>query len=157
MFKASFGRDLTSSLESGVQEMPVDRIAAFSKAPRLGTLLWRLKWGFDATVYKRTIELLAEEAHTSMKMAEMLIREWLNPNCESCNGAKELILEDRRIQCPKCQGLGLKRYSDHARARFMDMRLEDWREISPQVKRVTQRLNRAERLVNSTMHYELER
>jgi len=157
MFKASFGRDLTASLESGVQEMPVDRIAAFSRASRLGTLLWRLKWGFDATVYKRTTELLADEAHTSPKMAEMLIREWLNPNCEACRGAKETILCDRRILCPKCQGLGLKRYSDHARARFMDMRLEDWREISGQVKRVTQRLNRAERLVNSTMHYELER
>lgn len=156
-FRSAFGRDLQASLESGPVECPVDRIAAFSRAPRLGTLLWRLKWGFDATVYKLTIKLLAEEAHTSLKMAEMLIREWLNPNCEACGGARETILGDRRILCPKCQGLGLKRYSDHSRARFMDMTLEEWREISGQVKRVTQRLNRAERLVSSTMHYELER
>lgn len=156
-FRASFGHDLQSTLESGSHEMPVDRIAAFSRASRLGTLLWRLKYGFDASVYQRTADLLATEAHTTSKLAEMLIREWLNPACEACRGAQELILEDRRILCPKCGGLGLKRYSDHARARFMEMSVEDWRKLSNQVKRVMEALTRAERLVSATMHAELER
>lgn len=156
-FRASFGHDLSSTLESGSHEMPIDRIAAFSRASRLGTLLWRLKYGFDASVYQRTADLLASESHTTTQLAEMLIREWLNPNCEQCGGNCEYLISDKRIVCPKCNGLGLKRYSDHARARFMDMTVEDWRKVSNQVKRVMDTLTRAERLVSATMHAELER
>lgn len=160
-FRASFGHDLTSTLEASYHEMPIDRLAAFSRAGRLGTCLWRLRWGFDASVYNRTIVLLKSECgltgEVGRKLCEMVLREWLNPHCEVCLGAKETIAGDRRILCPRCKGLGLKRYSDGARARFMDMNIAEWREAANLAKLVLRKLTRAERLVGAQMHYELER
>ena len=160
-FRSSLGRDLSSSLESSYHEMPVDRIAAFSRAGRLGTLLWRLKYGHDPAAWRRTVNLLAVDAgiptDQGRRLCGMVIREWLDPNCPDCNGARELIAGDRRIVCPRCEGLGLRRYSDHARARFMGIPVAHWRALSGLYSRVLERLTHAERQVSATMHIELER
>jgi hypothetical protein len=88
-FRACLGHDLTSSLESRPHEAPVDRIAAFSRGERLGTLLWRLKWGHDATCYKRAIHGLSEatgqRSALGLRLCAMLVWEWLNPNCSNCS------------------------------------------------------------------------
>jgi hypothetical protein len=87
----------------------------------------------------------------------MLVWEWLNPNCANCNGARELIAGERRIVCPACDGLGLKRYSDRERARYMDLGLSEWRRVADKVKPIVEALTKAERQVSARMHLELER
>ena len=161
-FRSVIGHDLQSTLESSDHhEMPVDRLAAFSRAERLGTLLWRLKWGHDATSFQPAVEGLSEatgqRSALGVRLCGMLVWEWLNPNCENCKGARELIAGERRIVCPKCEGLGIKRYSDRERARYMNMSLEKWRKLSGKVKPVVEVLTKAERQVSARMHLELER
>ena len=157
-FRSSLGHDLASTLESSsYHEMPVDRLGAFSRAPRLGTVLWRLKYAYDPTVYWRAVDLLSRESSVGLRLCELVIREWLDQNCPNCNGAMELIAGDRRIVCPSCDGSGVKRHSDHARAAFMGLSLTQWRTHAPRYKRALERLTRAERLVSATMHAELER
>ena len=161
-FRAQIGHDLSSTLESSTYfETSIDRIAAFSRSPRLGCHLWRLKFGFDSTVYQGTINLLAKESRIDTekgrKLCELVLREWLNPLCEACFGAKELILENKRITCTQCHGLGLKRFTNRERAEFMQMPLEHWKAIARLYKRVLENLTKAERRVNAQMHFELER
>ena len=156
-FRASLGHDLESSLESSYHEMPVDRLGAFSRSSRLGTLLWRLKYAYDPTVYWRAVDMLALETSAGLRLCELVLREWLDQNCPACSGARELIAGDKRIVCPSCDGLGLKRHSDHARARFMGYSIASWRKHAHLYKRVLERLTHADRQVSATMHAELER
>jgi hypothetical protein len=158
-FRAVLAHDLESSLEDGPGERPVDRLRAFSKAPRLGTLLWRLKYDLDPYVYKQAVLLLANRARCktpiTRRLCELAIREWMDQHCRACRGARELIAGDRRLICPTCQGTGLHRHSDRSRAIFMGMEAGTWKKWAKKLADVSEHLTAAERRVNVQMHVEL--
>lgn len=129
-YRALIGRDLTSTLESDYHEMPVDRIGAFSRGSRLGTLLWRLKYSHDASAYRPATLLLAKreslQSTVGLRLVEMALNEWLLPQCSTCHGARELIVGPRRIICIECKGYGVKRYSNRERDSFLGFRFKPW-------------------------------
>lgn len=130
-FRELIGRDLPDSLEVDHHEMPIDRIGAFSRGSRMGTLLWRLKYGHDASCFKPAVFLLVKEAQLKSaigtRLCSMAITEWLLPQCGTCNGARELIIGPKRIVCEDCKGYGVKRYSDRERDAYLGARFKPWR------------------------------
>ena len=114
---------LHSSLKDGPGDCPVTRLAAFAHAPRLGTLLWRLKYSNDAAAHKPAVLIIASKLPRHMgldyrrRVATAALREWLHDSCRTCNGARELVTETLRITCPACAGSGRHRYSDKERER----------------------------------------
>ncbi len=138
--------------------MPVDRLGAFSKGSRLGTLLWRLKYGQDPKCYKPAVLLLAKEmslqSHIGTRLCEMAVHEWLLPHCPTCQGARELIIGPKRIVCLECDGYGVKRYSDQERDNFLGSRFKPW---GRKYGRVQSRLTGEDRAINPKMIEELER
>lgn len=157
-FREIIGRDLASSLEADYSETPVDRVGAFSKGARLGTLLWRLKYGKDMSCFKPAAFLLAKEAQLQtaigFKVCELAISEWLLPECETCRGAREVIFGPKRIICPACDGYGVKRYTNRERDSFLGSRFKPW--IRRYEKACAELTARA-RSINPTMNAELER
>ena len=123
--KESIGVALYKSMQDITgTDCPVTRLHAFAKAPRLSTLLWRLKYGLDRSVLNETASLIARELparrftmrpRVKILSAQKALIEWLNEKCEVCGGRGSMQLEDRVITCQQCGGLGLKRYSDEER------------------------------------------
>lgn len=157
-FREIIGRDLASSLEADYSEVPIDRIGAFSKASRLGTLLWRLKFSHDAAAYKPAVLLLAkyEQLGTPIgtRLVELAIKEWLLPQCQFCNGAKEMIIGLKRVICPQCEGYGMRRYTDRERNAFLGSPFKGWRR---KYNRMWSNLGGNEKIVNPVMDAQLER
>jgi hypothetical protein len=110
-------------MERDDRDTPVTRIAAFSMSPRLGTLLWRLKYANDAKAHKPAMLIIASKLPRhfplpyKQRVAEAALREWLHDSCRVCNGARELVTETLRIACTGCEGSGKHRYSDKERER----------------------------------------
>lgn len=120
--RESIAAALYSGLDDAPErDTPVTRIAAFSRAPRLGTLLWRLKYANDAAAHKPAMLIIASKLPRHMtqtfrqKVATAALREWLHDSCRVCNGARELVTETLRIACTGCGGHGKHRYSDRER------------------------------------------
>lgn len=119
--RESIGSSLDKSLLDRAENAPVVRIAALAKAPRLGSMLWRLKYGADAACYKTAALLHARRlpryiGHTMRRQAaETALREWLSDLCHTCLGAREMMIGERRVVCGTCNGLGMRRYSDRDR------------------------------------------
>lgn len=157
-FRELLGRDLPDTLESDYHEMPVDRIGAFSRGSRLGTLLWRLKYGNDGACFKPAVFLLVKAAQLKstpgMRLCAMALTEWLLPHCQTCNGAKELIVGPKRIICDTCQGYGVKRYSDKERDLYLGMKFKPFRH---KYTKVVQLLTGNELSVNPVMMEQLEK
>lgn len=110
------------------RERPLDRVAAFCFADRLGTLLWRCKYQNDAKAYKPASLLLARELPQGMtlgfrrRLASQALTEWIFPVCRRCFGAKEVVIGNLRATCPACNGLGLHRWGDLERAQAVKIR-----------------------------------
>jgi len=138
--------------------MPVDRLGAFSKGSRLGTLLWRLKYGQDHKCYKPAVLLLAKEMSLQSligtRLCAMAIHEWLLPHCEVCRGAREMIIGPKRIVCLECEGYGVKRYSNRERDQFLGSRFKPW---GKKYGLVQVRLSSEDKAINPKMNEELER
>lgn len=157
-FRELIGRDLPSSLEADYYERPIDRIGAFSKGNRLGTLLWRIKYGKDLSCFKPAALLLAKETQLQTpigyRVCELAISEWLLPECETCRGAREVIFGPKRIVCPSCEGYGVKRYENWERSRFIGSSFKPW---VRRYGKVCDELTAKARSINPTMSAELER
>jgi len=120
--REAFAHTLRSSLtwDDSDHERAIDKLTAFSYADRLSTLLWRLKYGNDASAYKPVIFLLAKtlkplNRNISIKIAEQAIHEWLFPLCPTCQGTKERMAGELRVVCRACSGVGVNRFSDRER------------------------------------------
>jgi hypothetical protein len=151
----------TSDLSVRPWESDVDRVAAMGKTSRLGSLLWRLKFANDPACYKPALYLLAKRLNTSrailVKLCELAIREWCLPQCDVCQGAREIIVEDLRIVCKGCEGHGIKRYSDREREAFLGLPRGSWRGWAKKYGDVYSKLTDEERRVNVCLNIQLER
>lgn len=163
----NYRESLPSTLESGLQEAagddirPVDRLRAFSFSPRTGTLLWRLMYDLDSSVYNDlVIALVHELENIPRSFVELALHEYLSPQCKRCNGSKSLILKtetgaDKRQDCPTCQGTGKHRYSDADRAAYLRVSVQSVRRKAKKIARVTELLSGYDRQVNWKMGLKL--
>jgi len=120
--REAFSNTLRKSLDwdDVDHEKAVDKLTAFCYADRLSTLLWRLKYGNDASAYKPVVFLLAKtlkplNKNISIKIAQQALHEWLFPLCTTCQGTKERMAGELRVVCRACNGTGVGRYSDRDR------------------------------------------
>lgn len=111
-------------------ERAIDKVAASGLCDGLGVLLWKAKYMLESEAYKgaqhelekRVKEKFNKEAGSICDLlAEQTLREYLSDACRTCNGAKELIVDKRRIICEDCSGCGIRRYTDFERARSMKL------------------------------------
>ena len=118
---------VASALDSGLRdsperETPLDRVAAFAGASRLGTLLWRLKYANDPRAFKPASLLIGKKLprnlHGSMRItiAQRALKEWCLGMCAVCKGAKEVMRGDKMVECKTCDGTGKHRHTDADRA-----------------------------------------
>lgn len=117
-------------------EKAIDRLTAFGMSDPLGAALWRVKYLNDAAAYKRALYLLVRKSRDRLKsrdleymiaMATGVMREWIADACQKCHGAGSIVESNRvTVQCPKCQGSGIKRYSDHERERYCSLPHGSW-------------------------------
>lgn len=121
----------------------VNRIAAFGQAGKLGRLLWHWKYGRDESCAQPAFNLLVRRAAKRLKIRHVgdekqayetlrlacaqMLREWLQPYCRSCQGAR-IGTNDRGVvtECPSCNGAGLYRYGDTERMRALKVSREDY-------------------------------
>lgn len=120
-------------------------------------MLWRLKYAYDPTSYKNAVLLLSRKAQlvhpVGRRLTELVIHEWLNPNCPVCIGAKEIVVNDLKIVCAECNGLGLKKYEDKFRDQFLGTRFAPWAKHYGLIQAI---LGKNEIRVNVRMNVELE-
>lgn len=113
-------------------ERAIDKVAASGLCDALGVLLWKAKYMLESPAFKDADKILKERVKEKFpkeaglicdKLVEQSLREYLSDRCRSCHGAKEMIVEQRRIVCEVCSGFGIRRYTDFERARAMSLSL----------------------------------
>lgn len=110
-------------------EKAIDRLTAFGMSDSLGAALWRFKYLRDRAASKRAFCLLLDKAAARLKrdkdgdylknMVAGVMREWMMENCDKCFGTGLVPppgAASRAVKCTKCDGTGLKRYSDFERS-----------------------------------------
>jgi hypothetical protein len=148
-------------LSTKIWESDVDRIAAMGFTSRLGSLLWRLKYANDHRAYKPAVLVLAKKAKSGfpigMRLCELALREWCMPQCEVCRGAKEIMVEDLRIVCKGCDGIGVRRYTSREREAAAGLPVGSWRGWAKKYGFIWETMTDAERRVNVCLNIQLDR
>jgi len=158
-FREGISRTLNSGLQDGPEdtERAVDRLRALSTAPRLATLLFRLFYDNDSTVLDQAIAELSRVAQKPSKLVEMALHEAMAPNCRRCNGARELIIGERRIVCSSCEGTGLHRYTNNWRASYLRCSVSEAKRHGAAMQHIHDVIGTYDRLCNAAMSFKLER
>ena len=116
------------------EEKAIDRITALGMSDALGSALLRFKFANDRSAGKRALHLLANKAAQRLrvelsyaqKLATACLREWLIDACETCHGTGQVGDGRHTDRCTKCDGSGMKRYSDSERALAAGLPVESW-------------------------------
>lgn len=151
----------SSDLSTKPGESDVDRIAAMGLVTRLGSKLWRLKYGNDPKAFKTAYLLLAKRLGWRdtllVRLCDLAVREWCLPMCGTCHGAKEIIEGDLRIVCAECEGIGVKRYTDRERERLLGIPPRAWEKWAKKYEKAQEALTTEEIRVNTVLNLQLER
>lgn len=148
------------------RERAVDRVAASGRAPRLGLDLWKARYLLESKAYQDARKGLVhafreryvhETPSIAEKCTEEALSEFLGPACSTCNGARELVIGDLRVECEPCHGSGLKVYSDWERASRMQLSLQWVRKLAPKLAWLAGELGSLDRAVNSVIADQLEK
>ncbi|MBB3004384.1 hypothetical protein FHX57_006766 [Paraburkholderia tropica] len=125
MFKDKIASDVRSSnlAWNEREQKAIDRITALGLTDHLGAALFRFKYGSDAASGKRALSLLAHKAKCSLgvelsyatMLATACLKEFACDACATCNGTGTVLLGAHYDKCNKCDGSGVKRYSDGER------------------------------------------
>lgn len=136
MFKDKYASDVRSSnlAWNEREEKAIDRLTAMGMSDQLGAALFRFKFASDAAAGKRALHLLAHKAKCNLgmdlgyatKLSVACLKEFVLDNCVPCNGSGLLLNGARYDKCPKCDGSGVKRYSDTERALAAGLPVESW-------------------------------
>lgn len=149
---------LSSDLRDWPSELgysAIDFVRAFSLAPKIGTLTWRVLYQLEEQWKEPLIRALSEEANVRRELAELAIHEALSPECRRCRGAKNLKIGDKVQDCSTCAGTGLHRFSDSYRARYLKWSVKYTRHQSSSFKRVRDLLSEYDRAVLKTLKKQL--
>ncbi|SDH10170.1 hypothetical protein SAMN05216466_107102 [Paraburkholderia phenazinium] len=101
---------------------------------KLGSLLERLKWAHDHTVYGRCVFLLGERFYERRKrnvlkaLCHTAVREWLADNCRKCGG-RGIVTNKHGVinECTKCNGTGLHQHTEFERAHMANLAAGSWK------------------------------
>ena len=164
--RESWANTVVAPMDWGLGERPIDRIAAGGFADTLGITLWRVKYQNSVTDYHKA----AEEIFTRLskkypktppemtrKLVDNALHEYLAPFCTACNGRKELVIANLRVICKTCDGAGIKRYTDQARANYMSESIAIVKQYSKRLNSILDMLNTYDAQVNPVMVEQLER
>ena len=136
----SLKESLGSAISHGYLENP-ERIAALSRAGKLGSLMWRWRYGGqDLALFasnlltRRAAKRLKIRGYQAdyeklRKLCAQVLREWYSPECQTCLGVKEVAGEHKRIVCEACNGVGIKRYGDYERSEAIGVSLATYKAI----------------------------
>lgn len=147
-------------------ERAIDKVAASGLCDALGVLLWKAKYMLESEAYKsaqkelekRVKDKFAKEAGLVCdKLAEQTLREYISDRCRTCNGARELIVQQRRIVCEVCLGDGIRRYTDFERARSMSLALGRVKTLQRHLTWASDLILTLDGQVNRAMHHLLGR
>lgn len=109
-------------------EKSIDRLTAVGMSDALGSALWRFKYLHDRGSFKRALYLLADRVEQRTKKPKNdymfgivtgAMREWAIDLCPHCDGTGFVAVAgapSRGSKCTKCDGNGLKTYSDWERS-----------------------------------------
>jgi hypothetical protein len=110
---------------SEIETKAIDRITALGLSDPLGSALWRFKYLHDSASYKRALYLLVSKARGRLKTKDLgyvinmstgVMIEWSVDACDVCHGVGSYpALRGLNDKCPKCDGTGIKRYTDFER------------------------------------------
>lgn len=114
----------------------IDRITALGLSDPLGSALWRFKYLNDRAAYKRAMYLLVSKARSRLKTKDLdyvinmstgVLREWTLDACDVCNGVGTVPgMHGHSDKCNRCDGTGIKRYTDHERERNCSLPYGTW-------------------------------
>jgi len=163
--RESVAAALNSSLDSDdMHERPVDRLGAFSKSERIGTLLWRVKYDNDARSYKPALLLLTrlflrrgEGRQFVQGLCKCVLDEWLMDKCRHCGGSGQILANQTLMTCHQCSGTGIHRFTDRQRAKSLHMKIEQVEKLNKRLGLIHDFLGDMDRKVNVRTLIELER
>ena len=136
----------SAHLEWLPHECPIERVAAMRHGSRLGSALFRFKFGMDKGSAGRAYVLAVRKASKRLRIAphhpdyptlrravKQALIEFYAPQCRSCSGIG-VIHADRHAAkggvdhiCPTCSGSGQHRYTDWERRRALNLdKLDKW-------------------------------
>ena len=145
------------------RERAVDRVAAGGRAsPEID--IWKAAYGLEAGAYRRLeVRLLRVFSKryplevNGARIVSQALHEYLSPHCTSCRGAREVVVGERRVVCPSCNGGGIRRYGDAERAQSMGLSYGLTKRLAHKIRWLLGVAGEHDRLVNSLMCFELER
>jgi hypothetical protein len=164
--REAYAATATASLEwSEQRERAIDRVAAAGLAPRLGMDIWRARYQLSLQsfrdAHKGLVELYRNRYKSDPDMAFRIVdealSEFMGPACTSCNGAREMILDQLKIVCTTCEGSGLRRYSNFERARRMQVSIRRVETINGKLAWLHGEMGSLDKAVNTILAAELER
>lgn len=122
---------------------PVEHVAALSGASSLGSDMFRSR-DYDLNALRRSILILASKVRHEMRLgmgpaqqlATAAILEVMHWQCRICNGAAVQVINTARQVCPKCEGSGAHRWTDHERAKAAGYNEDTWQKWAPKYEKV---------------------
>ena len=105
-----------------------DIVGALSFTTKLGSMLWRVKWGNDKNAVRPTAALLSKkiakkgerQGRFLMRLAMIALQEYVDTRCHHCKGRGHVVNADRVVSsCTHCEGTGIARISDQRRIRAL--------------------------------------
>lgn len=164
----------SNTLEWLPHECPIERIAALRHSGRLGSALFRMKFGLDRASAGKAYLFAVRRASKRLRIAphhpdyptlrlavKQALVEWYSPFCRACNGVG-IIHADRHSAkggvdhvCPRCTGSGQHRYADHERRDML--RVEKLGKWSDRITQILHILGAAETGLVAKAREDLER
>lgn len=128
-------RDLRETVGHAVAEgVNSDAVASLAFTTRLGSALWRAKYGGDEGSARTAVILLAKRLHLRerrrrrdflARIAERCVFEYLDEGCSPCGGKGVVYAEAVATHaCPTCAGTGRKRHGDGERAKAVGVPID---------------------------------
>lgn len=121
-YRATFSKTMNGSLMENETdtESNADRLLAFAIASGpISAALWRLVYAHEPEAHQELIKALSDKLNCDLKIAELSISEFMQRQCMTCFGRKEMQIDNKVHICGACNGTGLYRHTDRSRAHYM--------------------------------------
>lgn len=147
-------------------ERAIDRVAASGRVTRLGLDLWKARYMLEVSSYHAARKALLEKCankwqrlnyDVTRRIVDQCLMEFIAPFCLTCRGAKEIIIEKRRIVCYDCAGVGVRRFTDSDRASAMNLSFDQTQKLGGKFRWLLDAIMTWDGEVNAILAVELER
>lgn len=147
-------------------ERAIDRVASGGFCNALGLALWKAKYMGEAWGLRDSLKYLknsyggrygSDSRAVRWMIAQQVLHEFLDDKCHTCRGVGEMVIRKVRVVCKVCRGVRVRWYGDDRRAEMMGISLAHVRVLTPKIAWLADVLERADRLTNAMMVFQLER